>query len=211
MGRGEDLGMRPGSASIWLHVFCAYRVQTARAVLLVRLLRCPFRLRLQKPLFQHQCLLNVLLANPVERLIEPRYTVTLTSPITLDSTPKSVNNSLPLRWQDISHSSPSWSQEALAWGSSDGLARNESTIHAAAPSPAAGIHVARFTDTHAQGVCQFEVRISWQQNTSLSHTRFHTTHGSCAPTDHNQLATQQVAAAYTKRTWVPSFQTILFV
>jgi hypothetical protein len=47
----------------------------------------------------------------------------------------------------------------LAWGggSGDGLARNESTIHAAAPSPAPRIHDARFTNTHTDRVCQFEV------------------------------------------------------
>ena len=45
----------------------------------------------------------------------------------------------------------------MAWGggSGYGLARNESTIHAAAPSPAPVIHDARFTNTHAKWVCQF--------------------------------------------------------
>lgn len=149
-----------------------YRVQVVGAVLFpVRLLGRPLRLRLQEPLLQHQGLLNILLANSVERLIEPRYAITLTSPVTLDSTSKSINNSLPLWWQHVSHSYKttstssshscyhSRSQEALAWGggSGDGLARNESTIHAAAPSPAPGIHDACFTDAHAEWVCQFEV------------------------------------------------------
>jgi hypothetical protein len=151
-------------------------MQVVCAVLFpVRLLRRSLRLWLQEPLLQHQCLLNILLANSIERLIEPRNAISLTSPITLDSTSQSINNSLPLWWQHVSHSynttstssshsrhcscNHSRSQEALAWGggSGDGLARYESTIYAAAPSPAPGIHDACFTDAHAEWVGQFEV------------------------------------------------------
>lgn len=178
---GGGLIIWPGSESILLHILqdfakvVPYRVQVVGAVLFpVRLLCRPLRFRLQEPLLQHQCLLNILLANSVERLIEPRYAITLTSPVILDSTSKSVNNGLPLWWQHVSHthkttttcsshSGPcsryhSRSKETLAWGggSGDGLARNESTIHAAAPSPAPGIHDACLTDAHAEWVCQFE-------------------------------------------------------
>ena len=81
------------------HATTSYRVQVVGIILLlVRFLRCSLRLRLQEPLLQHQCLLDILFTESIEGLVKPWNALALTSPVAFDSSSESINNGLPLGW-----------------------------------------------------------------------------------------------------------------
>lgn len=73
------------------------------ALLLVRFLCLSFRLTLEETLFQHQCVLNILLAQTVETLIKSRYTIGLSTPITFDPTSQTIHNRLSLGGEYFTH------------------------------------------------------------------------------------------------------------
>lgn len=70
---------------------------------LVRLLDLPLRLALEEALLQHLSVLGVLLAQPVETLIEPGDAVRLSASVALDSASQTVHDRLSSRGEHLTH------------------------------------------------------------------------------------------------------------